>query len=348
MKSILARSLSLVTASLVPQRDDQQQHSIASDGGVTSSLPDIPVVRVLVISLIAISIPFLTKNLSVKVSEHEWLYRAVWAVAFLVNCITVSIPGRFDTQLKDGKVEIPWRTLFEPSEWAFAIWGAIYLGELALTSYAAVIGQPSTALKDSSIYWLAGNLFQSLWCLSFRPAFKKILFFPAFFLASGSISLLLTFHSLHQHYHHLLAAKAPFVSDILPILLSCVPLALHATWLAGATLLNVNGWASVSQQPKPVQVGISFASAFIAAIVGITLSVVSRNPFFAWTSAWALTALGERSAKAQNKSFSDDVQQGLSTTELALARIAKIVGVVVSIISATKIVRPDVASHWKF
>lgn len=310
-----------------------------------SQLPEVPVIQTLTISLAAVSIPFIASQLSAKIAAHAWLHRAIWLLAFIVNCFTVSIPGRFDTQLKDGKVEIPWRTLFEPAEWAFAIWGAIYLGEFALTAYAAFVAQPSAAFKESAVYWLSGSLFQSLWCFSFRPSFKRILFFPACFLAASSASFLLAFRAFHKQYLAHVAIAQKDTLSLLPLLLSVIPLALHATWLAGATLLNINGWAAVTQIAKPVQISISFASAFITAAVGIGLSVYSLNPFFAWTSAWALTALSEKSSLTQLKTFSEDVQKGISATEIALARIAQVVGIIVSLISAVMIVRPELINQ---
>ena len=51
-------------------------------------------------------------------------------VGFLINIVSVSIPGRFDSDVDPTNMTFPWPTLFAPAGFAFAIWGVIYLGEL--------------------------------------------------------------------------------------------------------------------------------------------------------------------------------------------------------------------------
>ena len=53
--------------------------------------------------------------------EGDFTYRFLWGASFLLNCIWVNIPGRFDSfeKDKDGKkrVNFPWKTVFFPSGW---------------------------------------------------------------------------------------------------------------------------------------------------------------------------------------------------------------------------------------
>ena len=62
---------------------------------------------------------------SKAVRNSPYLFRIIWVAAYLSNLVTVSIPGRFDGQVSSssGKVEFPWKTVFAPAGWAFAIWG---------------------------------------------------------------------------------------------------------------------------------------------------------------------------------------------------------------------------------
>ena len=50
---------------------------------------------------------------------------------FLINLGSVSLPGRFDSDVNPESMVFPWPTLVSPAGFAFAIWGVIYLGELA-------------------------------------------------------------------------------------------------------------------------------------------------------------------------------------------------------------------------
>jgi serine/threonine protein kinase len=48
----------------------------------------------------------------------------------------------------DDQISMPWKTLFEPSNWAFAIWGIIYLSEIVLSVFMLTLGHvQKNALK---------------------------------------------------------------------------------------------------------------------------------------------------------------------------------------------------------
>lgn len=167
--------------------------------------------------------------------------RALWASAFLLNLFTVSLPGRFDGQavelqkqkdaattpeeIKNIESGMPWVTLFEPAPWAFAIWGVIYSSELLLTAFVTLFGHLQVAMVEKATpYWLAGNLFQSLWCFCFRPKFRNALWLPMIFLALASGS----FFAAHREMTMLITTpRAPFMGKI-GLLLCRFPLALHA------------------------------------------------------------------------------------------------------------------------
>lgn len=82
-----------------------------------------------------------------------------------------------------------WKTVFQPAGWAFAIWGVIYLGETIDTMYVAAVGRPADAIKAALPYWVAGNLFQSLWCFAFRERFRNRLYLPAMLLLLAGSSM---------------------------------------------------------------------------------------------------------------------------------------------------------------
>ena len=199
-------------------------------------------------------------------------YRLVWGVALALNCIAVSVPGRFDAQMADGKISAVWRSLFAPSGWAFSIWGLIYISELLSAAYVAYRGEEG--LRSATVLWLAGNLYQSLWCVVFRPAFKRALWLPALMLLGGALSL------AAAHYQLTLAiASAPDSSSRTALYFLRFPLALHSAWLAAASLLNLNGWAAVSALGLHRQYAFAMASAYIAAAFGTAYTLVSGDGF---------------------------------------------------------------------
>jgi len=261
--------------------------------------------------------------------------RALWATAFALNLFTVSLPGRFDGQavelqkqkdaakspeeIKKIESEMPWVTLFEPAPWAFAIWGVIYSSELLLTAFVTFFGHLQISMIEKATpYWLAGNIFQSLWCLCFRPSFRNALWLPMMFLALASTSLF----AAHREISLLItSSKAPFMGKI-GLLLCRFPLALHAAWLAAATVLNLNAWISVSNASTAVQVPVAYLSGLIAFVVGGLMTVFSGDPWIALTAAWALSAVRSRTLfKIEKAGKAVQVLQSLAKMEQVLVAL---------------------------
>lgn len=276
-------------------------------------------------------------------SSNSWFYRALWVIPFIVNLIAVSIPGRFDSQQGD-QVFKTLNSLFEPSGWAFAIWGIIYLGEMLLTAYSGLVGQPQNVLKSVAPYWLAGNLFQSLWCLSFRPEFKSALWLPMSLLAFGAISFAGAEIEMSSAIREMFSSAVTDASGTkygilqlftswegIRLLLMRFPISLHTGWLAAASLLNFNAWVAESARKGiDVQIAAAFLSSYFGAAFGGALSVYSGDPFVAFTVAWALAALADRTfKKALEKppQTAVDTLNGLARTELGLSFVMRAIGV---------------------
>eukprot|EP01031_Cornospumella_fuschlensis_P028015 gene28015-33829_t len=306
--------------------------AMASSGTSTS----IPIFRTAVALVAMASIPLLSMHAKNLVDGHSWAYKVVWAIAMAVNFITVGLPGRFDSEAQENKKGFPWVTLFEPAGWAFAIWGVIYAGELALTAYVASIGKEVTLFKKAAPLWLAGNLFQSLWCLTFRPQFKSVLWLPMSLLASASAAFL----GCHQVLSEGLMAQAwsqPLL-ERLAILLIRSPVSLHTAWLAAATCLNLNGWTVTSGCSYSAQIAVAFASCFIGAIYAVAATWYTKDPLIAGTIAWALSALVSRTLiKVEQNAIpyiSADTQKALALTEKVMANGLIALAVSISVLSA--------------
>ena len=105
-------------------------------------------------------------------------YRRPYALALTINVLAVAIDGRFDSE--GDLTKLPWPTLLSPAGWAFAIWGLIYMGEMA--GLAVVLlntdGSLERAGRASNAAWLAANCAQALWCAAFRPWAVDLLWLP--------------------------------------------------------------------------------------------------------------------------------------------------------------------------
>lgn len=132
------------------------------NAGVVAALPSVETTFAL---LATVSIPLALFGVNPSIQPPGMQCRVFWVGAFLVNLLTLSIPGRFDSDVandgaKDPINNFPWKTLFAPASWAFAIWGVIYVSEAMLTAYIGAFGRPMEVLQKAAPFWIAGNLFQ--------------------------------------------------------------------------------------------------------------------------------------------------------------------------------------------
>lgn len=289
-----------------------------------------PVVAYSAIGILTLLVPLIAKELSGRV--HNWspiATRFLWVVSFIVNVVTVSIPGRFDGLAieaekrgdKNGpkfKGGIPWTPVFAPAGWAFAIWACIYLGESIVTSYVGLFGNSvALLLKKALPWWMAGNLLQSLWCGSFRPEFSNHLYVPASLLVLAAGSFIGCHNQITQH----IDAETNLAHKI-GLLLFRFPVTLHLGWLCAASLLNLNGWAARMKLAMGSQVALAGLSSYLAFLLGASLTLLRGDPFVALTFAWALKAVA---VQTLSKSAAEALQlpaitkESLSMTEAGLS-----------------------------
>ena len=163
-----------------------------------------------------------------KISEAGF-WRLASAAAFTANVLVVSLPGRFDGAEGAATNDFPWGNLFAPAPWAYAIWGAIYLGELAGVVAPLLYGgegeEADQAQAARGPGWVAANVAQCLWCACFRPWALGLLWLPASLLAVTALCLAAS------------QSGAPLPSVDKRRLLTTLPRSLHLGWASAAFLL---------------------------------------------------------------------------------------------------------------
>eukprot|EP00984_Skeletonema_dohrnii_P012328 scaffold4986_cov139-Skeletonema_dohrnii-CCMP3373.AAC.1 len=227
--------------------------------------------------------------------------------AFALNVGAVSVPGRLDGQQDDEmrKGEINpskpnanetasgvygrnrCRTLVDPSGWAFAIWGPIYLGETAFIATQLLSSHADAVIPGMTAPFVAANLMQSLWCASFRPSYlgdgmKK--YISAGMLAGTAYSLSLVLEAGNAAA----AANPAFQAWML------TPFVIHFGWVSAATLVNLNGsLASHSTSSPRALTALGHSSALAATALGVGVTVAMSAPVYGMTLAWALAACAD-------------------------------------------------------
>lgn len=320
--------------------------SSSSSAFVTSitARPGLAIQTLAIMTTATVLIPRLVRKCVEAVDDdvampRRWLYRFLWTFAFVVNLISVSIDGRFDSEStrtaassrkdKEGTI-LTFTPVFAPAGWAFAIWGVIYLGEMLLTAFTALPFEGYTSfLKDATPYWVGANMFQSLWCACFRYKFKKILWLPSMCLAAGAFCQARCLYMIMgtidvPAYTAIETAREvvdyltqfPLVS--LGRFVAAFPIALHAGWLMAAALLNVNSWVTESGASLGQNVAMAFFSTYLAAALGAFVSIKTGNPFVMATIAWALAAVASNTKnndKVQAAKLDASTQEALFFTE---------------------------------
>eukprot|EP01032_Pedospumella_encystans_P023679 gene23679-26795_t len=293
----------------------------------------IPKVKLCFLLVLIPAIPALLLHYRKNIAQIPSLYRVLWVASFLINMLAGSVPGRLES-LQGG---VPWESFFQPSAWAFSLWGVIYASELISVLHVGLSGEPTNALRKAVPFWVAGNLFQALWCAAFRPAFINVLWLPTALLALAGSSFALAHLELTSSIRYLSSAFNAEAQRHLYLVR--FPLALHSAWLAAATLLNFNSWLAVSKISTDSQLASSFLSAYGAATIGAVFTWKTRDPFIAFTIAWALAALSDRTREKSavalviegkglnKKGLFGRAQGALATTEKILSFVMLAFGV---------------------
>jgi len=250
------------------------------------------------------------------------------ALAFGINVVSVSLPGRLDgseEEWKKGQEQKDKnaddddifakihgsraKQLINPSGWAFAIWGPIYLGEMAFVSSGQFFSPAvKELLPQITAPFVAANLFQSLWCASFRPKYHKSKWWHKYISAAmlgGTTYYLSRVHSV--------VMESPNLSS-----LWFVPITMHFGWCTAATLLNINGAVALDSLPDKdsLVIAVGHFSASAAATIGSVVTLLTNSPVYGATVAWALAA-----CKDGMKKRLKDKEPGTSDALVASSRI---------------------------
>jgi len=246
--------------------------------------------------------------------------RAANALSYAINVVAVSRPGRLDGEAADdgdGDGELSpqsGRTLVAPAGWAFAIWGPIFLGEaIGVVSQFFLNDNEKKndiiiqLLKKTSGPFITAQLFQSLWCATFRRKYYNEKNNNNMFISVGMLSA--TAYSLSRAHSAFASSSAS--CSALQYGLFFFPMALHFGWTTAASIVNLNGAISMmKKKDKEVQVServIAFAghvSVIAASVLGVVLANQRNAPVYSGVICWALSAVASSMKKRIDSSSS--------------------------------------------
>lgn len=181
-----------------------------------------------------------------------------------------------------------------PAGWAFAIWGPIFVGELifVISQFFAKSSSLNTVITGLSVPFTLAQLFQSLWCASFRPKYKNgpSKWISAFMLGGTAYSM--------SKAHAVFANKS---FTFLQYAFHFLPMTLHFGWTTAATLVNINGSLAMDKSVSDTFVEwAGHLSVLAASGLGLYITFTRSSPLYGGVIAWALSAVADSMKKRLN------------------------------------------------
>ena len=190
-------------------------------------------------------------------------------------------------------------TLATPAGWAFAIWGPIFMleGGSMLWRLAGASASDKAVVDASSPAWCAACALQAAWTAAF--GFDQLaLSVPLL----GGISLALS--SVYG------TARSGLSGGAGSYVLGELPFALHYSWTALASLVNLNLLAVSMHAPARAQVALAAASQLGAVAFGVGESWRRADPVPAFVASWALLAISANDGVARTRILTGAPQLG--------------------------------------
>jgi hypothetical protein len=174
--------------------------------------------------------------------------------------------------------------LITPTNYAFAIWGVIYLGLISFAIYQALPSQTENSLGRSVGYKIAGaNIAQIVWLFCFLNR-QFALYFVA--MVAILIQLILAYLKINKRSYP--RQQQWFI---------CIPISIYTAWISVATIVNAatvldfwnwDGWG----------INPEIWTAIMLVVTGVigSISAMQKNIPFVGVYLWALIAIAVRNS----------------------------------------------------
>ncbi|MFP4293094.1 MAG: TspO/MBR family protein [Cyclobacteriaceae bacterium] len=217
-------------------------------------------------------------NSNKNISGRRWGVIVLYVLTILMNIISQIIPFNGQT---NGEVSDMYPTLITPADYAFSIWGLIFLALGVYAYYQAFRASPQEKLYDEIAPWLMVALgATSAWL----PAFQYEM------IALSVLIMLIILGSLVQV--SIMLTENRSLEKRTKAWLR-VPFGLYLGWISVATIVNISVWVKYSDWYLLGWSEIIWLQ--VMATVGFVLAVIisssTRNLVFALVFVWAYVAI---------------------------------------------------------
>ncbi len=218
-------------------------------------------------------------------------------------------------------------TFFTPANYAFSIWGVIYLLLAAFTVYQALPGQrENPSLRRIGWLFVLSCIFNCTWI----TLFQYDLILPS---VAVIVAFLLTLIAIYLRLHGRRAAASTAERWLVRL-----PFSVYLGWLSVATIANVavlgvaQNWRTPLGIPGPTWAAIMLA---VATMLGVIMAAARRDIGFVAVLVWAFAAIIDKQAGIE-----------VITTTALIATIVLVVTLAGSLVFANlrSLTRPSVAA----
>lgn len=219
-------------------------------------------------------------------SALQWATLLSIVAAIVVNAISNIFPpngltiGAIANTILSG-------VLITPANYAFAIWGLIYVGLVAFGIYQITPSQRyNSRLQNLRAPIIASSIFQIIWVFLFQ--FQQF-WLSVLFMVGILVSLVIAFLGIYSQDHRISRQEKWFAQ---------VPVSIYFGWISVATIVNVasalyaSDWDGWGISPATWTVIMSA----IAAAISVVIAIYYQNAAFPLVIVWALIAIAVRQA----------------------------------------------------
>lgn len=206
---------------------------------------------------------------------------------FIFNFVSQALPigGRTSADVSNT-----YSTFFTPANYAFAIWGLIYILLMGFAVYQALPAQRENAsLRKIGWLFVLTCVLNMSWITLFQ--YDQILIATGFIIAF-LVALIAIYLQLDANRANASTAERLFV---------LLPFSVYLGWLSVATIANVallgvaQGWGDPLGIAAPTWAAIMLV---VATLVGLIMAITRRDAAYVGVFVWAFTAIINKQADA--------------------------------------------------
>lgn len=193
--------------------------------------------------------------------------------------------ARFLTNATIGEISDKYPNLFTPADYAFSIWGLIYVGLLAFSGFmvyqAFTNGKYTLFIQKTSFWFIVANIGTSLWVVAWLFEYTGISVILMFLILAKLLKIILN--------NEMELWDAPWKI----IVFYWWPICLYSGWISVALIANMASFLNVTGWDGAVFTEVEWTVIMIGVAVMINLLMIHLRNMreFAAVGVWALVAI---------------------------------------------------------